>query len=274
MFIQIKHIEGVCIVKINSITEHNAQNNKLNFKAKLQISGNTNLLTSIEADTLKEFGSRIGSKVDVIDIALPITKKTSKSIANANIAGWVNGTLKQFTQSIEKTDVLGSLIEGLKSNYFVQEVNHGAWKGFIDLEDKKTFNVLDTFRCFVNKERRTKIGSKFHSVEDMLDRINEPIVDWSQKRIIHFAVQDPNTLKLCLKHPNIDVNAQDYLGRTSLYLASSDHLIESLKLLFERPDIDMTIKANSGLTAEHCIYYGDGLKFWEEFAANGYKKFW
>ena len=120
---------------INSIKEYNNQNNKPNFKAKLQISGNTNLLTSSQIDTLKEFGSRIGTKADVIDIALPITKKTSKSIANANIAGWVNGTLKQFTQGIEKTDVLGSLIEGLKSNYVVKEVNFDAWKEVFDLKE-------------------------------------------------------------------------------------------------------------------------------------------
>ena len=113
-------------MRINPLKEYNNQNNKPNFKAKLQISGNTNLLTSSQIDTLKEFGSRIGTKADVIDIALPITKKTSKSIANANIAGWVNGTLKQFTQGIEKTDVLGSLIEGLKSNYVVKEVNFDA----------------------------------------------------------------------------------------------------------------------------------------------------
>ena len=43
-------------MRINPLKEYNNQNNKPNFKAKLQISGNTNLLTSSQIDTLKEFG--------------------------------------------------------------------------------------------------------------------------------------------------------------------------------------------------------------------------
>ena len=257
-------------MKINPLKEYNNQNNKPNFKAKLQISGNTNLLTSSQIDTLKEFGSRIGTKADVIDIALPITKKTSKSIANANIAGWVNGTLKQFTQGIEKTDVLGSLIEGLKSNYVVKEVNFDAWKEVFDLKDKKTFEDLDKLRRFANSKSD---GGEFryNSVEDMLDRINAPISE-DGERIIHYAAtRDTDLLKLCLKHPNINVNVQNGLEETALHWASSYPVYESIKILLERDDIDTSIEDFVGRRAEDI---GSSGSFWKKYKANGYKKFW
>ena len=260
-------------MRINSIKEYNINNNP-NFKAKLQISGNTNLLTSSQIDTLKEFGSRIGTKADVIDIALPITKKTSKSIANANIAGWVNGKLKQFTQGIEKNDVLGSLIEGLKSNYVIKEktpINKDAWKEVIDLKDEETFDAYDRLRLRINTD--WYLGEfRFNSVEDMLGRINEPIQE-DKSRLIHYAVRNPDFLKLCLNHPNIDLNVQDSQGKTALHYASSLPYVESLKLLLEREDIDTTLENIWGKTAEQ-TKYGVAYTFWDEYAKNGYKKFW
>lgn len=262
----------MCIVKINPLKEYNIQKNKPNFKAKLQISGNTNLLTSSQIDTLKEFGSRIGTKADVIDIALPITKKNSKSIANANIAGWVNGKLKQFTQGIEKNDVLGSLIEGLKANYVVKEVNFDAWKEVFDLNDEKTLKSLNKLLRFANSNSDGK-GYKFNSVEDMLERINEPLSSNGDRVIHHAALRNTDLLKLCLKHPNINVNVQNCLGNTALHWVSDNFNEESIKLLLERDDVDMTIENYFGSNAEQNAY-GNGYVFWREYKKNGYKKFW
>ena len=259
-------------MKINPIKEYNNQNNKPNFKAKLQISGNTNLLTSSQIDTLKEFGSRIGTKADVIDIALPITKKTSKSIANANIAGWVNGILKQFTQGIEKTDVLGSLIEGLKSNYVVKEVNFDAWKEVFDLNDEKTLKSLNRLYNFAYNRTEGK-EFYFNSVEDMLERINAPLSSDGDRVIHHAALRNTDLLKLCLKHPNINVNVQNCLGNTALHLVSWNGKEESIKLLLERDDVDTTIENYFGNTAEQNAH-SDGCEFWRKYAKNGYKKFW
>ena len=76
-------------MKINSITKYNVQNNNPNFKASLQLSGNTNLLVNDGVATLQEFVSRIGSRGDVIDIALPMSNKITKNNAKANIAHWL-----------------------------------------------------------------------------------------------------------------------------------------------------------------------------------------
>lgn len=259
-------------MRINPTKEYNIKNNNPNFKAKLQISGNTNLLTSSQIDTLKEFGSRIGTKADVIDIALPITKKNSKSIANANIAEWVNGKLKQFTQGIEKNDVLGSLIEGLKANYVVKEVNFDAWKEVFDLNDEKTLKSLNRLYCFAYNRSDGK-EFYFNSVEDMLERINAPITR-SGERVIHYAaLRNTDLLKLCLKHPNINVNVQNCLGSTALHCVSHNFNEESIKLLLERDDVDTTIENVFGKTAEQNAY-SDGYEFWRKYAKNGYKKFW
>ena len=259
-------------MKINLITKNNVQNNNPNFNARLQLSGNTNLLANNGVETLKGVVSRLGTKADIIDIALPISNRFVKNKANANIAGYVNGTLKQFIQSIEKTDVLGSLIEGLKSNYVVKEVNFGAWKKVFDLKDKETFEALKRLRRFANSKSDGE-NFYFNSVEDMLDRINAPITKYD-KRIIHFiTVENTDLLKLCLKHPNINVNVQDCLGETALHKASSYPNIESLKLLLERDDVDMTIENDFGQTAER-LKSGDAWRFWDEYVKNGYKKFW
>ena len=262
-------------MKINSIREHNIYGNKQNFKASLQLNGNTKLIPKDGIETLKEVVSRIGAKNDVIDIALPMANKFRNNKTNVNIAGYVDGTLKQFVHSIEKTDVLGSLIEGLKSNYVIKKISNEAYKEFIDLKDKETFEVLDKFRHFLNYEGNLQIRRKeFYSVEDMLERINETVTDWTQMRIIHCAVNDPKALKLCLKHPNLEVNAQNCLGQTALHIATQEQSIEALKLLLECPNVDKTIKAKNELTAEQLIHYGNGRKFWDEYAKNSYKKFW
>ena len=222
-------------MKINSIKEQNIQGNQPNFKAKLQLKGNTNLLVNDGVETLKEIVSRIGAKTDIIDIALPISNRFSKGKANVNIAGYVNGALEQFVHSIEKTDVLGSLIEGLKSNYVIKEktpINKDAWKEVIDLKDEETFDAYDLLRLRINWDWYLDKEYRFKSVKDMLERINEPIKK-DRSRLIHYAVRNPDFLKLCLKHPNIDVNVQDSQGLTVLHYASRLHYVESLKLLLE-----------------------------------------
>ena len=259
-------------MKINSITKNNIQNNNPNFNARLQLSGNTNLLVNEGVATLQDVVSRIGTKKDIIDIALPIANSFNKGKANVNIAGYVNGALKQFTHSIEKTDILRSLIEGLKSNYVIKEVNFDAWKEVFDLEDEKTFEDLDRLLYFAN-EKSDGGKFRFNSVEDMLNRINAPITR-EDDRIIHWlATRDVDLLKLCLKHPNINVNVQECLGRTALHFASGYPRIESLKLLLERDDVDPTIKNIFGKTAEQSRS-GKAYDFWSEYKKNGYKKFW
>ena len=219
-------------MKINSITKNNVQNNNPNFNARLQLSGNTDLLVNDGVATLQDVVSRIGTKGDIIDIALPITNKFNKGKANVNIAGYVNSTLKQFVQSIEKTDVLGSLIEGLKSNYIVKEVNFDAWKEVFDLKDKETFAKLVRLFCFAN-EKSDGGKFRFDSVEDMLNRINAPITG-DNERIIHYAaIRDPDLLELCLKHPNININAQNCLGDTPLHWVSHNFNEKSIKLLLK-----------------------------------------
>ena len=259
-------------MKVNSITKYNVQNNKPSFNASLQLSGNTNLLVNDGVATLQEFVSRIGSRGDFIDIALPMSNKITKNNAKANIAGWVNGTLKQFPQSIEKTDVLGSLIKGLKSNYIVNEINFDAWKEVFDLKDKETFESLERLRNFANFNGAGK-EFRFDSIEDMLERINAPITI-ENERIIHYAaLRNTDLLKICLKHPNINVNAQNCLGDTPLHWVSHNLNEESIKLLLERDDVDTTIKNVFNRTAEQNCY-GDAYYFWDEYAKNGYKKFW
>ena len=258
-------------MKVQAIN-NNYQQNKPNFKAKLQLSGNTNLITNDSVAKLQDVVSRIGTKEDVIDIALPLATKFSKGLANVNIAGYVGSTLKQFTHSIKKTNVLESLIEGLKSNYVVKEVNFDAWKEVFDLKDEKTFKDLELLRRFANSKSDSE-GFRFNSVEDMLNRINAPITK-DYDRIIHYvALRDPELLKLCLKHPNINVNAQNDWGNTALHYVSHNFKEESLKLLLERDDIDTTIKNAWNKTAEE-NKYGDAFGFWSKYAKNGYKKFW
>ena len=257
------------------IINNNYQQNKPSFKAKLQLKENTGLVANDGVETLKEIVSRIGSKTDIIDIALPISNRFSKGKANVNIAGYVNGALEQFVHSIEKTDVLGSLIEGLKSNYVIKEktpINKDAWKEVIDLKDEETFEAYDLLRVKINCDWYLYEEHTFKSVKDMLERINEPIKK-DRRRLIHYAVRNPDFLKLCLKHPNIDVNVQDSQGKTALHYASSTHYVESLKLLLEREDIDTTLENVWGNTAEQ-VKSGDAYTFWDEYAKNGYKKFW
>jgi len=141
-----------------------------------------------------------------------------------------------------------------------------------DLKDEETFKSLNRLCCFANSKSAGK-EFWFNSVEDMLERINAPITR-SNDRIIHYAaIRDPDLLKLCLKHPNINVNVQNILGSTPLHLASNYPKIESLKLLLERDDVDMTIEDFIGRTAEQ-IRKGDATGFSSEYAKNSYKKFW
>lgn len=258
-------------MKVSSIN-NNYQQNKPSFKAKLQLSGNTTLIANEGVAKLQDVVSRIGSKTDIIDIALPISNRFSKGKANVNIAGYVNGALEQFVHSIEKTDVLGSLIEGLKSNYVIKEVNFDAWKEVFDLKDKETFESLNRLRDFANSKSTSK-DFRFNTIEDMLNRINAPITR-DNDRIIHYAaLRNPDLLKFCLKHPNIDVNAQNVIGNTALHWVSENFKEESIKLLLERDDIDITIKNVFDNTAEQ-EKYGDAYPFWDKYAKNGYKKFW
>ena len=257
------------------IINNNYQQNKPSFKAKLQLKGNTGLVANDGVETLKEIVSRIGSKTDIIDIALPISNRFSKGKANVNIAGYVNGALEQFVHSIEKTDVLGSLIEGLKSNYVIKEktpINKDAWKEVIDLKDEETFEAYDRLLTSINANLYLDGEYKFKSVEDMLGRINEPVTK-DKMRLIHYAVRKTDFLELCLKHPNIDLNVQDSQGLTALHVATRFSYVESLKLLLEREDVDRSIKNIWNDTAEQ-NKTGKAYSFWDEYAKNGYKKFW
>ena len=261
-------------MKVQAIN-NNYQQNKPNFKAKLQLKGNTGLVANDGVETLKEIVSRIGSKTDIIDIALPISNRFSKGKANVNIAGYVNGALEQFVYSIEKTDVLGSLIEGLKSNYVIKEktpINKDAWKEVIDLKDEETFEAYDRLLASINSQWYLDGEYKFKSVEDMLGRINEPVTK-DKMRLIHYAVRKADFLELCLKHPNIDLNVQDSQGLTALHVATRFSCVESLKLLLEREDVDRSIKNIWNDTAEQ-NKTGKAYSFWDEYAKNGYKKFW
>ena len=131
---------------------------------------------------------------------------------------------------------------------------------------------MERLRNFANFNGAGK-EFRFNSVEDMLERINAPITR-NNDRIIHYtAIRDPDLLKLCLKHPNINVNVQNILGSTPLHMASNYPKIESLKLLLERDDVDMTIEDFISRTAEQ-IRKGDACGFWSEYAKNSYKKFW
>ena len=78
-------------------------NSQPNFNAKLQLRGNISLLDNNGVRTIKKITDKIGSNTDIIDINLP--DKFSKNKANANIAGYVNGVLEQYTVSTEKASV-------------------------------------------------------------------------------------------------------------------------------------------------------------------------
>lgn len=60
---------------------------------------------------------------------------------------------------------------------------------------------------------------------------------------------DPDVVRLLLDQKDIEVNRQDYLGRTALCEAAWCNRLEAAKLLLERKDIDVNLPENTGYNA-------------------------
>ena len=89
------------------------QQNNTNFKARLQLSGNTKLLNSENVKCLKNTVENIGTKSDIISIKLP---ETLKEDALISFAGFVNGVNIQISESFNKNNgLMTTLTKGLNN---------------------------------------------------------------------------------------------------------------------------------------------------------------
>jgi len=71
--------------------------------------------------------------------------------------------------------------------------------------------------------------------------------------LLHTYIGLPNTIKLLLTHPKIDVNIQDREGRTALHRAADvdNNNLETTKLLLAHPKIDVNLQDSKGNTPLH-----------------------
>jgi ankyrin repeat protein len=71
------------------------------------------------------------------------------------------------------------------------------------------------------------------------------------KKPIHVAVKKGNitALKILLEYKDLDVNLQDYKGRTALIIAAQKNDIQAVRLLLSHPKIDLYIRDNENKTA-------------------------
>ena len=97
-------------------------------------------------------------------------------------------------------------------------------------------------------ETAADLGS-VHIVKLLLDRpdIDPNFVARGGRTALMRAV-DPDVVHHLLDHKGIEVNQQDHLGRTALYMAARYSNLEVAKLLLEREDIDINLPDNRGWT--------------------------
>ena len=87
------------------------QTQNTNFKAKLQLTGNTSLLKNEQTQALKTIVDKIGSKTDIIDVNLSEKIKTKGLIP---IAVWANNKLSQFLGEFKDDDFYLGVINALE----------------------------------------------------------------------------------------------------------------------------------------------------------------
>ena len=234
-------------MKVDSI-----QNNNPSFYAKLQLRGNTKLIADDGFKTIKEIVGKIGSETDIIDIALPMFNRFIKNKANINIACYVNGSLEQFSQNIEKTNILACVIAGLEKAKEIFSISNQASKEVFNVKEKTLIKATNkpTKQCAINIEDK-KTQELLVEMTNLLDGI------------VRHRYNIPNYSKDFLKmgkHINDRITGDGYCA---IHLLATSTRVDLMELLLKHPDIDIKVRTDWGDTPLHIAsrvgYYDDRI---------------
>jgi len=106
-----------------------------------------------------------------------------------------------------------------------------------------------------------KLFLDYDTVND-INRHEDEDRSWAPT-LLHTYLNLPNTIKLLLTYPKIDVNIQDTKGRTPLHRAARGRdSMETAKILLAHPDINVNLQDDDGNTPLHDAIdrYDDGTE--------------
>lgn len=253
-------------MKINSITKNNVQNNNPNFNARLQLSGNIKLLNTENIKSLKSTVENIGAKSDIIAIKLPETLKNKTVIG---FAGLINGVIVQFVEKFDKNNELTTCLTNGLNNIKETVGSLPVIKSELDDDYIMTKEEIKEVLCrlkdaiYNNDMRSFKEILKIKSTV-FINKIINKDVGWSAIHLlVHYGF--PKGISEIAKRPDLDVNAQDYEGRTALHLAVIKNMPITLEELLKIEDINLEIKDYQGKIPEQYIKSNYMKEVFEEY---------
>ena len=253
-------------MKINSITKNNVQNNNPNFNARLQLSGNIKLLNTENIKSLKSTVENIGAKSDIIAINLPETLKNKTVIG---FAGLINGVIVQFVEKFDKNNELTTCLTNGLNNIKETVGSLPVIKSELDDDFIMTKEEIKEVLCrlkdaiYNNDMRSFKEILKIKST-NFINKIINGSLGWSAIHLlVHYDF--PAGISEIAKRPDLDVNAQDYEGRTALHLAVMKNMPLSSEELLKIEDINLEIKDDQGKIPEQYIKSDMMKEVFEEY---------